>query len=465
MTGYRPLVEGDPVNRSKRNVLARFLGIAACALFCAGCASFRAVNRPLAVADPSYGYRPANPEQHREPGQISLVLAFSGGGTRAAAFAYGVLEELRDTEIVIHGERRRLLDEVDTISGVSGGSFPAAYYGLFGDRIFEDFEERFLRRNIQGSLIRMILRPRILLSLLSPNMSRTILAAEYYHEHIFDRATFADLADARGPRIYINATDLSDGFRFTFTQGHFDLICSDLNVFPVAHAVAASSAVPMLLSPLTLENHAGECGLDRPGWLDAALASRKSDPRRYRAAREIEDYTDAKSKPFIHLVDGGISDNLGLRTSLDMLSLSGNARTLLELLGVEIPEHLAVIAVNAEKDPDPKIDLSSVAPSFPGLMHAISGSQIRRYNIETIQLARESVARAAVELSGPDRIVKPHFILVDFESFDDSAERDYFRLLRTSFSLDHDEIDQLREAGRTLLRNSPEFRALVDSLQ
>ena len=47
----------------------------------------------------------------------------------------------------------RLLDEVDTISGVSGGSFPAAYFGLYGDRIFEDFEERFLYRNVQGALL------------------------------------------------------------------------------------------------------------------------------------------------------------------------------------------------------------------------------------------------------------------------------------------------------------------------
>ena len=64
--------------------------------------------------------------------ELLLILAFSGGGTRAAAFAYGVLEELAATPVVLGGRPRRLLDEVDLISAVSGGSFTAAYYGLYG---------------------------------------------------------------------------------------------------------------------------------------------------------------------------------------------------------------------------------------------------------------------------------------------------------------------------------------------
>jgi NTE family protein len=83
-------------------------------------------------------------------GDVFLLLAFSGGGTRAAALSYGVLRELRDTRVVVRGQETRLLDEVDVITSVSGGSFTSAYYGLFGDRIFEDYEQRFLRRKRIG---------------------------------------------------------------------------------------------------------------------------------------------------------------------------------------------------------------------------------------------------------------------------------------------------------------------------
>ena len=83
--------------------------------------------------------------------ELRILLSFSGGGTRAAAFSYGVLELLADTMIEWGGRQRRLIDEVDVISSVSGGSFTAAYFGLFGDRIFKDFETRFLKQNEKGS--------------------------------------------------------------------------------------------------------------------------------------------------------------------------------------------------------------------------------------------------------------------------------------------------------------------------
>ncbi len=70
-----------------------------------------------------------------------------------------MLEELRDTTVVIDGKSRRLLDETDIISSVSGGSFTAAYCALYGDRIFEDFEDVFLKRNIQHRLVRGLLNP------------------------------------------------------------------------------------------------------------------------------------------------------------------------------------------------------------------------------------------------------------------------------------------------------------------
>jgi NTE family protein len=430
-----------------------------------GCAGFRPANTPIERIDPAHGYRRIGPASGvRNPGDVLLLLAFSGGGTRAAAFAYGVLEELRDTPVTTEGKPGRMLDEVDIISGVSGGSFPAAYYGLFGDRIFEDFEEQFLRRNVQTALILQALRPRNLVRLFTPYLSRSDLASQYYDRKIFGGATFADLAAAGGPHININATDLSQGYRFTFDQGQFDVICSDLDVFPISKAVAASSAVPMLLSPITLKNNAGTCNYQLPPYVSGALASRTTDPRRYRAAVALADYQETDRKKFIHLVDGGISDNLGLRPALELAAAAGGVEQVGALAGLEFPQHLAVVVVNAETDPNPKIDLSAASPSFAALMNSVSGSQIRRYNFETILLMRDALRQWASELSRAGRPVTAHLIEVSFDAIDDPQQRRYFKLMPTSFSLQDKEVDDLRAAGRRLLRESPDFGELRHDL-
>ncbi len=172
------------------------------------------------------------------------MLAFSGGGTRAAALAYGVLEELRDTTVIIDGQPRRLLDEIDTISSVSGGSFTSAYYGLYGERTFEDFKEVFLTQDIEHELVLGLFNPLRWFG----SEGRTEMAVDLYDEKIFHGATFADMQRAGGPLILINASDLAYGVRFSFVQEYFDLLCSDINTFPVARAVTASSAVPIAVS-------------------------------------------------------------------------------------------------------------------------------------------------------------------------------------------------------------------------
>ena len=116
-------------------------------------------NQPITQIDESSGYRRLNRDQTAELGDTLVLLAFSGGGTRASALSFGVMQELRDTLIDGRDGQVRLLDEVDTISSVSGGSFTAAYYGVFRDQLFEDFEDDFLRRGVQGALIKQLFNP------------------------------------------------------------------------------------------------------------------------------------------------------------------------------------------------------------------------------------------------------------------------------------------------------------------
>jgi NTE family protein len=118
-----------------------------------------------------------------------------------------------------------------------------------------------LRKNIQrGLILRALFNVANWVRLFSPAFARSDLAAEYYDKHIFEGGTFGDMAARKGPFIIMNATEMTHRTRIEFTQEAFDLICSDLSLFSVARA-AASSAIPMALTPITLRNYSGTCGL------------------------------------------------------------------------------------------------------------------------------------------------------------------------------------------------------------
>ena len=131
---------------SRRVPLARRLAILAIIAVLAGCAT-RPINAPVSQFIPGKSYRVERPSESEEDNATLVILAFSGGGTRAAAFSYGVLETLRDIEVTTKSNRKlRALDTVDVITGISGGSFTALAYGLYGDKLFD-----ILRRNPDGS--------------------------------------------------------------------------------------------------------------------------------------------------------------------------------------------------------------------------------------------------------------------------------------------------------------------------
>src|SRR5436190_11373939 len=159
--------------------------ILAMLLLLGGCAT-RPVNPPITQADPSTGYRFEVRQAEVKNKDNLVVLAFSGGGTRAAAFSYGVLEFLRRTELVgPRGNKVRLLDAVDVITGVSGGSFTALAYGLYGDKLFTDYEQRFLKRDVQGEIISRAFTPTNWGNLASRAWGRSELAADLYDEILF----------------------------------------------------------------------------------------------------------------------------------------------------------------------------------------------------------------------------------------------------------------------------------------
>ncbi|UIF85076.1 patatin-like phospholipase family protein [Cupriavidus sp. UYPR2.512] len=458
------------------------LAVISMLLLLAACAS-RPVNPPIAHADQSTGYRFLTRPQYAADNENLVILAFSGGGTRAAAFSYGVLEFLRNTEVVgPKGNRSRLLDHVGVITGVSGGSFTALAYGLYGDKLFDHYEQSFLKRDVQGEITFRTLNPAYWPSLWSSGWGRSELAADLYDEILFHGATFGDLHRGKGPFIIASATDISTGARLPFTQTTFDVLCSDLNALRLSRAAAASSAVPVVLTPITLNNYGGNCGYVPPDWIKPFIGA--SDPPRpaARATRHLKEeaeYGDSINRPYIHVVDGGVSDNLGMRSVLDSLEVL----EALHLNGQPSPldhtRRIIVFVVNSLSTPRTAWDKSESAPGTLEILVKATGVPIDHYSYEATELLKDSQSRwqamrrlresrafaankdAAVTaaLRTPDATI--YAIDVSFARLTDKAELDYLNELATSFSLPAEAVDRLRAAAGKIILESPDFQRLL----
>lgn len=462
------------------------IGLVSIALL-AACAS-RPVNAPITHVDPNSGYRfevrqSLASERNRE---TLVVLAFSGGGTRAASFSYGVLEFLRRTQVVdAAGRTSRLLDNVDLITGVSGGSFTALAYGLYGEKLFDDYESRFLKRDVQGALTRRTLNPLNWPKLWSTGVGRSELASQLYDEILFNGATFGDLDRGKGPMIIASATDLTTGARFTFNQNVFDIICSDLNGVRLSRAAAASSAVPVVLTPVTFNNYGGTCNMVLPGWSMPFFNT--ADPPRpaARAVRTLKTavaMADSAHRPYLHLVDGGVADNLGMRGVLDALQIL----QALHLSGRPTPldsaRRIVVFMVNSLSTPPTDWDMSEEPPGSIATMLKAAGTPIDLNSYENVEqlkdmahewrqlrMLRNSAALSSnadpairAALAGPDAEI--YAIDVSFAQLGDKAETAYLNAQPTSFVLPAEAVDRLRTAAGKIILASPEFNRLLKDL-
>ena len=448
----------------------------------AGCAT-RPVNPPITHAATDAGYTFQTRQPHFKSQENLVVLAFSGGGTRAAAFSYGVLEVLRRTEVIgPKGNRVRLLDAVDMITGVSGGSFTALAYGLYGDKLFTDYEQRFLKRNVQGELMARAFNPGNWGKLSSTAWGRSELAAEFYDEILFNGATFGDLDRGDGPYIVASATDIATGGRVPFNQNVFNVFCSDLDAVRLSRAAAASSAVPVVLSPITINNYGGSCGYEMPAWIKLFAQSEEPPRPAARAIREVQDilpYTDGADHPYIHLVDGGVSDNLGMRGVLDALEF-------LEALhdkGLPTPldhvRRIIVFVVNSLSSPPTNWDESENPPGTVDILLKATGVPIDHYSFEAVEQLKDIAARwraarrirnlagcstnkdlpVCAEVRPPEAEI--YAIDVSFAQLANAAERLYLNQQPTSFVLPDEAVDHLRAAAGTIILASPEFQRLL----
>ena len=425
------------------------------------CAAYGTIsNQPIADVGPSVRYAINQAVHSNRSNEVTMVLAFSGGGTRAAALAYGVLEAMRDTTVNLDGQSQRLLDEIDVISSVSGGSFTAAYFGLHGDKIFTDFEKDFLHSDVSRGLVHGLFDPALWFS----TGGRTEMAVNYYEEKVFKGATFADLQRSEGPLIVINATDLGRGVRFSFLQDYFDLLCSDLSSFQIARAVAASSAVPVLFHPVVLKNHAG-CNARAQSVFEGTRPLATNSPQLSHVVDGLNSYALKDQRQYIHLVDGGITDNLGLLAIYEMVEVAGGAKSFLDSIGGVPAPHIIMISVNASTTPQYDIELTNENPSVENTINLVTDAQIHRTNATTMELMHNSIRRWSSELATPEKSVEPYLVEIDFNSIPDVERRLYFNQIPTSFSLTGEQLDDLVAVGRELLIGNAEFQRFIRDLK
>ena len=438
----------------------RFHLLACLVPFLGGCATYASIGNQPIHGDITQHEASAYGIERQRPGErqdnITLALAFSGGGSRAAALAYGVLLELRETRLPAAKGKARLLDEVDAISAVSGGSFTAAYYGLHGNATFPAFEQHVLRRDLNADLLRRVLNP---LRWFTPE-GRSAAAAQLYGRTIFQGARFVDLQKRDGPLIIINASDLESGNRFAFLQGQFDLLCSDLLSFPIADAVAASSAVPVLFEPVVLQNY-DTCS---PAKL-VAKAKDDESPQLQQAIDGLKGYGNKQAHRYIHLADGGLTDNLGLRAFQEAIDLSGGMSAFLRRVDRSRRAPLVVISVDSAGHAGAGLGLSPRAPSIARSIDAMSDIQLQRYNAATLELLQDSLKQWTADVSTPANPVQGHLIVVSLRDLSDQELRERLEAVPTGFSLSPQQVDELIDAGRRLLRENPEFKVLLQSLK
>ncbi|MBQ8102840.1 MAG: patatin-like phospholipase family protein [Afipia sp.] len=405
-------------------------------------------------------------------------LSFSGGGTRAAAFSFGVLQEME--RIPLRGAQGAMIDRVEFISGVSGGSVTAAYFGLRKRAALADFRERFLLRNAEEGL-----QTNLTLATLSRAVAGGINDStgfpRWLDANLFQGATFRDLGLTSRPQVWINASDIYNRTPFVFGAVAFGAMCSNLSEYPLANAVAASAAVPVAFAPVVIQTFPGKCNDRLPPWIVRARDNANSPPMLNSFAKAISRYHDG-SMPYIKLLDGGLVDNYGLagmtiaRLSSDTPYGPLNPRQAVKLrraliLVVDAKTGLSGSWINTVEGPtgaelvkaaaDTAID-ASVAGSFTAFNATMTdwqGSLVRwRCGLSAADRARYG--------AGPNwncRDLKFYVGRIGFDQLDQARAADLERV-PTRFHLPPEQVDSVIEAGRDALRASPVFRSFAANL-
>lgn len=238
-----------------------------------------------------------------------MILALSGGGSRAAYWSASVMLKLEE---VFKDQQLNLLQQVDAISSVSGGSLPAAYYAISDEPGVKSKHDRIWEKHVVKDLMTKDYITRWIGNWFWPSniakywftaYDRTDIMAQTLADNLFDvHMSGSDLAKGRDltigdipsnrPYLILNATNATSenqrfGESFAFTKEAFDNLDSDINDYSLGRAVMATASFPGAFQTMTLRDF-----------------SNTNEDNRY-----------------VHVFDGGNVDNLGLDSASKIIDI------------------------------------------------------------------------------------------------------------------------------------------------
>lgn len=317
------------------------------------------------------------------------------------------------------------------------------------------------------------MNPVALLSLAMPGVGRSDVAAKWIGDNVFENRTFAQMRWPRGPFVIVNASDISTGTTFSFIQQQFSFLCSSIADYPVARAVMASAAVPGYFTPIAIENRADDCPDRHAPWVRRALERPNVYSREYHVARALERYANPASMPVVRLLDGGLTDNLGVRGSMmSPVMHRGNVADMTGAFDASSLDRISkvlVVVANAQAYEDYAWSRSGAEPGLIENLRASFDSAIGILNSETIGLARQGFMGWADSVNKrPGRKGKApvdvSFVTLTLDSLSDRRERDYFNAIPMSLTLSPQHVDDLRKLARRLLKGDAGFQRFIQSV-
>jgi len=459
---------------------ARVGRIVACAALLAACAQLihnDPINLPLKTVGEG-GSELRDVETYYD--DMVIALSFSGGGTRAAAFSYGVLQGFDQTQVTTANSTTSLLDRIDFVSGVSGGSVLAAYYGLRKRQALDDFKERFLLQNAEEGLQTDIGLLNIARGLQGGINDSTVFP-RWLDAHLFNGATFKSLLFERRPRVWINASDIYSRTPFVFGRVTFGALCSDLSSYPVSLAVAASAAVPVVFTPVVIENYPGGCPVALPEWVERVRANPAAAPLIKSYADALERYHNGEIR-YVKLLDGGLVDNYGLAAFTVARLASTTPFGPLEPEEAVKLRRLLFLVVDSGRAPSGAWAQTVSGPSGVDLITATSDTAtgsgaVGSYSAfqDTMDEWQNALIKWRCGLTQGDRArlgAAPTWNCRDVRFFIGRIAFDQLgperaaalNAVETRLKLPADQVETLIDAGRDALKVNTVFRSFLDSL-